>query len=218
MNLPFTHEQFIALFANYNQRTWPAQLAAYLLAAGALLALHRAWRHRDALVLSVLALMWAWTGIAYHWLFFSRINQAAVGFAAIFLLQAVLLGLAAHRGSVRFVRLRGSTAWIGIALVAYALLFYPLVGLASGQRYPAMPMFGVAPCPVTIFTIGILLLSERTPWRLLLVPALWAGIGGSAAWSLQVPQDWLLLASGLVLVPVWVLGRREASARAMAAL
>ena len=30
-----------------------------------------------------------------------------------------------------------------------------------GQRYPAVPMFGITPCPLTIFTCGLLLLARR---------------------------------------------------------
>jgi hypothetical protein len=57
-------------------------------------------------------------------------------------------------------------------------------------------MFGVTPCPVTLFTFGVLLLSTvRVPRRILVVPVLWALIGGSASYLLHVPQDWLLLAS-----------------------
>jgi hypothetical protein len=54
-------------------------------------------------------------------------------------------------------------------------------------------MFGVTPCPVTIFTFGLLL------------------VGGSAAVLLQVPQDWLLLVSGCVALPLILFrGRQKA--------
>lgn len=64
-----------------------------------------------------------------------------------------------------------------------------------------MPLFGIAPCPTTIFTIGILLLG---PWHvarwLLLIPVLWTIIGGSAALLLNVPQDYGLLAAFLAVL------------------
>jgi Family of unknown function (DUF6064) len=31
MTLPFTQDQFFAVFENYNRAIWPAQIAAYLL-------------------------------------------------------------------------------------------------------------------------------------------------------------------------------------------
>jgi hypothetical protein len=59
-----------------------------------------------------------------------------------------------------------------------------------------LPMFGITPCPVTIFTFGLFLLAAPVSRWLLVVPVLWALIGGSAAFVLHVPQDWMLLASG----------------------
>lgn len=74
-----------------------------------------------------------------------------------------------------------------------------------------MPTFGVTPCPVTPFTFGILLLSPGTPWWLLVVPAAWSLVGGSAAYRLRVPQDWVLLAGVLAVVPILRSPRRYAS-------
>ena len=105
-------------------------------------------------------------------------------------------------GQTRFLRAR-----LGWAFVAYAFVFYPLVGAWSGHAYPAMPVFGITPCPVTLFTFGMLLLSvDPVPRGLLVVPFLWSLIGGSAALLLGIPQDWPLLLSGIVVVP-WVLLR-----------
>jgi hypothetical protein len=59
-------------------------------------------------------------------------------------------------------------------------------------------MFGVAPCPTTIFTMGLLLLTEgRTPPHLAIIPVLWALVGGSAVWLLGVPEDLALPIAGL---------------------
>jgi hypothetical protein len=66
-----------------------------------------------------------------------------------------------------------------------------------------MPMFGITPCPVTIFTFGVFLLAAApVSRRLFVIPVIWSLIGGSAAFLLQVPQDWLLLFSGLSVVPL----------------
>ncbi|MDH3195550.1 MAG: DUF6064 family protein, partial [Hyphomicrobiales bacterium] len=83
----------------------------------------------------------------------------------------------------------------------FAALLYPLWGWLAGHAWPQTPMFGVAPCPTTIFTVGVLLLG---PWHavrwLLVVPALWTVIGGSAAILLNVPQDFGLIATLIVLM------------------
>ncbi len=83
----------------------------------------------------------------------------------------------------------------GLICIAFALVFYPVVGWLFGHRYPAVPMLGIAPCPTTIFTVGVLLQAQwrRVRW-LLVIPGLWAGLGGSASFLLGVRQDYALFA------------------------
>jgi hypothetical protein len=62
-------------------------------------------------------------------------------------------------------------------------------------------MFGIAPCPVTLFTFGLLLLARGpVAWWLLVIPVAWSLVGGSAAFLLHVPQDWVLLFSGASVI------------------
>jgi hypothetical protein len=71
-------------------------------------------------------------------------------------------------------------------------------------------MFGVTPCPVTIFSFGLLLLAIKPLPRLaLVIPLLWSLIGGSAAVLLGIPQDWLLLVSGPMTWLIVLSERRE---------
>jgi Family of unknown function (DUF6064) len=215
--LPFTHAEFVEVFRLYNQAIWPAQIVAYILGTSALGALLRPGTAADRFVLGVLAAMWAWTGILYHGVFFSSINAAGFAFAFGFVLEGALFMRLAIRGRLPAFGLAASaTGWIGVVLVAYAMLIYPLVGVMTGQGYPAVPVFGVAPCPVVIFTFGVLLLSrDRVPAWLLVLPGLWSLIGGSAAFLLAVPQDWPLLASGAIAIPLIV--RRDLRAGAAGA-
>jgi hypothetical protein len=201
--LPFTRDQFLEVFAAYNEAIGPVQVAAYLLAAVSVALLFRPGRPAGRIVVVVLAVMWLWTGVAYHGLFFASINQAALLFAAFFVVEGVLLLHAALTDRLRFGFGRGAAAWIGVAFILYAAVLYPLIGTAFGHAWPEMPMFGVTPCPVTIFTFGILLLATTpVPRRLLVIPFLWSLLGGSAAILLDVPQDWLLLASGFLALPL----------------
>jgi hypothetical protein len=89
--------------------------------------------------------------------------------------------------------------------MGYAAVLYPLIGVWTGHHYPALPMFGIAPCPVVLFTFGVLLLAKAPlPRRLLIAPFVWALIGGTAAFLLGVAQDWLLLASAGVGVYLFI--------------
>jgi hypothetical protein len=201
--LPFTRDQFLGVFAEYNLAVWPVQVIAYLLGVAMVVVLVRQSRRTDSVVGMGLALMWIWTGVAYHAAFFATINKVAMGFGALFVVQGLLFGHAALvRADLRWAPRRGAVAWFGWALVAYSAVVYPLIGVA-GHGYPTMPMFGITPCPVTLFTFGVLLLAQGpVPRRLLVVPLLWALVGGSAAFLLAVPQDWPLLIGGLLVMPL----------------
>ena len=216
--LPFTPDQFLSVFADYNHAIWPLQIAAYLLGGIALALLFFRPHGADQTIARILSAMWLWTGIAYHALFFSAINKAAYVFAALFIVQGgCLIYAGIYRGRIRFGPGRGLAGWIGWALIAYAAILYPLIGLSTGHPYPEMPMFGVTPCPVTIFSFGLLLLTRRPLSRwLLVIPFVWSLVGGSAALLLHVPQDWFLLVSGFIAVPLIVFGNRQAASSDMA--
>jgi hypothetical protein len=202
--MPFTTEQFFALFAAYNQAVWPLQVAAHLAGLLALGLLLRPSRAAAVGIALVLAFFWAITGLGYHWTWFATINPVARVFGAVSTLQALALVLAPVLSpSLRF-ELRADTgSTLGLALLAYAMLIYPLIGWLAGHSWPAMPMFGMAPCPTTIFTIGLLLLA---PWSvarwLLVIPLLWTVVGGSGAVLLSVPQDYGLIVAALVVLGV----------------
>lgn len=200
--MPFTSEQFFDVFGGYNNAIWPAQIVAYalgLLATGFVF-----WPSPagDRIIAGVLALMWAWTGIAYHWLFFAVINPMAFLFGAAFIVQALIflwVGVVQNRLSFSYAnRLR---QYFGIALIAYSAIMYPLIGTELGHIYPRAPTFGVTPCPMTIFTFGfVLLLRVPVQWWMVAIAFLWSLIGGTAAFLLHVPQDWVLLVTGMLAV------------------
>ena len=202
--LPFGRAGFFEVFARYNEAVWPAEIAAYAVGAGILLALFSGRTGRDRVILLLLSAMWVWTGVAYHGLFFSTVNAAAYAFAALFVGQGLAFALIGCRGEALDFGWRGDAAgWIGLFLAFYASIAYPLIGLAAGEAYPAMPTFGITPCPVTIFTFGVLLLARRSlPMWFVLVPGVWTVIGGSAAFLLSVPQDWMLPGAGAVAIPL----------------
>jgi hypothetical protein len=81
---------------------------------------------------------------------------------AMFAVQGLLLADATLRGgALRFDAAPGSRRWVGWALMAYAAVLYPLIGVCTGHAYPKLPMFGITPCPVTLFTLGVLLLARE---------------------------------------------------------
>jgi hypothetical protein len=198
VTLPFTPEQFFAVFVEYNRAFWPI-VAGLWLAASVMLVL--AWRNpvgRSRAMSFFLSALWLWNAVAYHALLFTSINPAAWLFAGLFAAQSLLLFRAGLRGDVEyFASLRG----LGLGLAGYALA-YPFVSVATGHAYPAAPTFGV-PCPTAILTIGLLLTARRgIPVVLAIIPVAWGFIGGSAAMLLSVPADYVLLVAGIAGVAV----------------
>lgn len=158
-----------------------------------------------------------WVGLVYQGLYFSQINPVARAFAAIFLLQALLFAILAAIGrGLEFGPRNRVRALAGAVLIVYAMVAYPLIGLLVGERYPAMPLFGVTPCPLLIFTFGLMIWASCARWWLWIVPLLWSFVGGSAILLLSVPQDWALPISAAAVLLVALFDRSTAMPRSAA--
>src|SRR5688572_26804258 len=179
MILPFTVEQFLELFKNYNLAIWPMQVIAYGLAIAALLLVIKKTSFSSRVIWGVLSFYWLWMGIVYHLLYFSSINPAAYGFGLLFIIQGLLFGaIGASKQEITF-RFRSDRSFIiGAVFILYAMVVYPLIGYFAGRGFPQSPSFGVAPCPTTIFTFGLLLWTDqRVPSYAPIFPLLWSVIG-----------------------------------------
>jgi hypothetical protein len=193
--LPFTPQQFFAVMEGYHY-TLPWAFA--LLWLGSLvIAMAVVLNARLARVAPVwLAFLWLWAGLVYHATFFTRINGAAWLFAAVSVAGAAAF---AWHGVVRrelvFEPARGARAAVGAALLTTALFLYPLAALVAGHDYPRMPTFGM-PCPVTLYTLGLLAFLRRPhPRAPLLAPLAWSVVGASGAFLIGIPEDYSLLAA-----------------------
>jgi hypothetical protein len=213
MQMPFTAEQFFDIFSEYNTATWPAQIIAYVLGILACLLAYRESKTSSRIISGILALSWIWMGIVYHIMHFAKINPVARIFGAFFIVQGLLfLVIGAVSGKLSFQFSLKPLPVIGACFILYALAIYPVLGSLFGHTYPRAPMFGVAPCPATIFTFGMLLWTTRpVPAYLLAIPLLWALIGLSAATSLRVPQDYGLVVAGVLGTVMVLLQNRKAA-------
>lgn len=200
MNIPFTIEEFLRVFKVYNNAVWPMQIITYLMGIGILYIILRNVHYSGRITSAVLSFYWLWMGIVYHIIYFSSINKAAYIFGALFILQGILFLLAGVIKTNISVTIKSDIYSItGSIFVIYALVIYPVIGYFSGHVYPQSPCFAVAPCPVTIFTFGILLWADKAlPKYILIIPLLWSLIGFNAALFLSIKEDYGLLIAGLV--------------------
>jgi hypothetical protein len=196
MKLPFSPEQFLDVFKNYNTGVFPFQALLYLLALTATYFTIAKHRWSTNIILGILAFLWLWMGLVYHISYFSTINAAANFMGALFILQGILFIAFKDKLSVK--SSNDNSKITGAVMVFFALLIYPSIGYLLGHAYPYSPTFGL-PCPTTIFTFGILLMNEKKiPIRLFVIPFLWSAVATMAVFYLGMSEDVALPAAAIV--------------------
>ena len=201
MKLPFTLEQFLDVFRQYNISVWPVQALLIVLALLATYFSIFRKSYSDKIIVSILAFLWLWMGIVYHLIYFSSINKAATLFGCLFIIQGLLLFyIGVIKDKLKFQFSLNRYGITGMALIMFALIVYPLLGYWMGHVYPLSPTFGL-PCPTIIFTFGVLLFSSsRIHFIVIIIPVTWSLIGFSAVVSLGMKEDTGLLIAGLICI------------------
>ena len=214
----FTVEQFLDVFEKYNEALWPMQIVAYAVGIALVALALTKWKRASAVIFGALAVMWAGMAVGYMWIYFADINPAAKLFGAVFLAQAVLLARHGWERAGRHLRRQARLRVPGSASGSSPtrMVVYPLLGMALGHGYPRAPMFGLVPCPTTIFTFGMLLLAARPKRLLLWLPLVWSVIGFFAALKFGIREDIGLLIAGIVTAVI-VLRARPAAEHAVTA-
>jgi hypothetical protein len=210
MKLPFSLGDFLNVFKNYNQAIYPLQIAFYFFAFLSIYLLFTGNKNRNTTINITLSFFWLWIGVVYHIIFFSTINKAAYLFGALFIIQGMLFVIwGVYKNSLSFEYKNTANNIIGIILLFYSLIIYPVFGYQLGHIYPYSPTFGL-PCPTTIFTFGILLLvNRRVPVFLLIIPLLWSIIGFFAALNLTIYEDWGLIFAGVISFALLLIGNKN---------
>lgn len=208
--LMFSSRSYYRLIALYNEAIWPAHLLA--LAAGAVVigCIARPHIRTRRVATLILALAWVWIAWAFHYQRYADINTAGPYFAAAFLLQAVLLGFVGLRSAATApARPRG----LALGVIGLSVFAYPLLALASGASWRQSEVFGIAPDPTVVATLGVLL-AWRAHWIAWLIPLAWCAISGATLMQLRVGHAWLLPALAVVAVAAGVWSRRRISSTA----
>ncbi len=180
----------------YNRLIWPAPILAYAVGVLAVAFVFIRFPRRNLAMSLMLALFWA--GGAATFVLMVRTNSFSLPalFTAGFALEALLIAAAGFRGRLRFGFAGSLRSMAGLFLVGYSLVLYPLIASVHGRPFPRGPAFGVAPCPIAIFTFGMLLLTDaRVPKHLVVIPVAWSVFGIGAAFALGVGEDLVLLAA-----------------------
>lgn len=212
--LLFSPQTYYRLFGLYNAAIWPAQLVA--LAVGLAILALLIWRPSFAgrAIALLLAACWVWVAWGYLATRYATINWAATYFAWGFAAEAFLLlvvGLAA--GKLTFAKLNNEPGKAGFALFVAGVLIVPFIGLLAGRDWLQAELFGIAPDPTVVATLGLLVAADRMRWELIALPFLWCFVSGATLWSMQVPDAVVMPASAILALSVaayraWQQGRR----------
>jgi len=205
--LLFSSRTYFRLFEIYNAAIWPAQLLAAGLGAAILALLWRgAVRARDRAIPAILAACWLWVAVAFLASRYATINWAAVYFAWAFALEAALLiWIGVVRRRLTFERTVSLAIRVGLLVFLFALLAEPLAGPLLGRGWRGVQVFGVAPDPTVVATLGVLLLVRgRGRGALMVLPVLWCAITGATLLAMKAPDAWIPPAAAvLALLALW---------------
>lgn len=197
----FTLAEFLEMISRYNLTFWPLQIVAFIL--GIFVVLLAIWNgtHSGRIVSAILVFYWLWVGLVFNLLYFSPIFPMAITFVFLFVLQAVILIFAGvFKGTLSFKFKMDLYGIMGVILVIYSMVGYPAIEYLLGRGYPSLLPFGLVPCPMTVFTLGVFLWSERKPkWNVISIPILYS-LSGIIPISIGIVEDVGLVASGLIAI------------------
>lgn len=199
MRVPFTFDEFLEMLERFNNDWWPLHLIMYALAVAAIYFAIRKTRWSAKVVNSILVFFWIWVGTVFNLLYFSRLYPMAYLFVVLFILEGIILASAGLFGNRLTFRVKADLfGYIGAILIIYALIGYPLIANFTGREYPHLLLAGMMPCPTAIFTLGLLLWTEKPiPKIVPVIPVIYA-LTGFVPVKLGVVEDIGLIVAGIV--------------------
>lgn len=202
--LLFSPRTYYRLFELYNADIWPAQIVTLALGVAAVGLLRHPRAGQGRIVAAILAGCWLWVAWAFHWRHYATINWAATYFAGAFALEALfLIVIGVVRNDLSFESTSSTQHRIGCAVMLFALAVQPLIGPLAGRGWTQVEIFGAAPDPTAVATLGFLLAARgRTAWMVWLIPILWCTLSGVVLWTMDSPDAFVVPAAALLAVTI----------------
>jgi Family of unknown function (DUF6064) len=210
----FSRAAYFRLFELYNAAIWPAQIVVFALGVAILERSLRGGTRASRGIAGLLAAGWLWVAIAFHAARYATLNTAAPVFAWIFAIEAaLLLWIGVVRGRLLLGRPETAWEWCGFVLFVFALAVLPFAALLCGRGLRAAEIFGLAPDPTAVGTLGLLLMSKSRPrWPLMIIPTVWCVATGAILSVLKTPDFWIAPLAAVIGVVAAAAGRSRAHA------
>lgn len=203
--LLFSPRVYWRMFELQNATLWPLPLVTLCIGIAMVALIMAQPRVAERWLAFFLAILWAFVGWSFLWHRYASINWAAAYIAPAFALEALLLFLAGILPNGLTFDRQGFTRWIGYLLLTVALAGQPLLALLQGRGWAASEIFGIAPDPTAIATLGFQLLARGRllPW-LLPIPALWCLLSGLTLQTMGEVQAIVPLAALALSAICWL--------------
>lgn len=193
----FSAGTYARLFERYNDAIAPLPWIG-MVAGLALISL--TWRGHSRWVALLLAAGWIWTGWAFHIERYAQLNWAATYFGWAFIAQGVAMALTARNAA-------GSS---NLVLLALAVIVHPLIQIATGHAWPATGLFGTAPDPTAVATLGAVFMWRGwRRWSLATIPAVWCLLSVATAFGLNRPALAMTAGTGLLIWFAMIIWKRH---------
>jgi len=206
-------EDFYSTLQTYNETVLSVTIIAYLLGITAIYLTLKKSENSSKMISTILSFLWIWSGIVFFIIFFGPMETEFLGQTmpgiwylggALFIIQGILfLIFGVIRDSLSFGMAGDGNSVVGVILITYATIVYPIIGFLTGFSYPRYPVFGTGPCPLTIFTLGFLQWTDRKmPIIIAIIPFIWSLMGIMPILALDVWADVGLMLSGIIGFPL----------------
>ena len=174
----FTIEKFLVILENYNLDIWPLQIVSYILGFAVIVLAVKRTRLSNRVISLILSFFWLWSGIVFCILYWSKSFKLAYIFGILLIIQGLIFFYSFLKENISFSYTWNWHSAMGIILIFYAMVAYLLIGLFIGHTYPQSFPFGLVPCPTAIFTLGILLWTDKKlPKHIIIIPTLRSLVG-----------------------------------------
>jgi hypothetical protein len=199
--LLFSPQTYFRLLELYNRAIWPLQVVAVGLGLAILWLLQRPSIGRGRAIAAIVGVCWLWVAWAYLQRHYATINWAASYAAAAFTLEGLALLAVATSGRPLFQVSADAAGLIGLGLLLLALVLLPLLGPLLGRPWSQVELFGTAPDPTAVATLGLVLLAaRRRDLLLLVVPLLWCALSAATLWAMEAAETWAMIAAAALAI------------------
>ena len=142
---------------------------------------------------------WLWVGVPFNRFYSRPTYSMAIAFVVLYVIEAGLLVVTGvFKQSLSYRPRAEACGVVGALRVPYRMVGYPVIEYLLGRGYPSLLPFGLVPCPLTVFALGLFLWTDRRlPWYVLVIPFLYS-LSGVLPVSLCIVEDLGLVAGGLV--------------------